>query len=777
MSLQPHTRYYWNVTVWDQKGRKGETSDLAWFETGKLDISEWTARWITDHQDKEHEPAPLFRKTFVVDKPVEEARVYIASAGYHELFINGQRVGSDYLDPGYTHFDKRILYVTHDITPFLKEGENVVAAVLGNGWYNIQSVAVWDFHEARWRGRPAMMGEIRIQYEDESMDTIHTDQSWLTHTGAYTYDNLYSGDRYDARLEEEGWKESGFDDSHWQEALVTQAPASKVVAQQMPGIWITEELKPVAMQTFSDRLYVYSFPKNIAGLTRLKVTGEAGTRITLKHGELLKANGRLEPGNIDVYYHPVKPGEVFQMDVFTLKGTGEEEVYMPAFSYHGFQYVEVESNQPVRLTEESLTALFMHTDIQPVGSFSCSDPLLNKIWDATMLAYRSNIHSIPTDCPQREKNGWTADAHIAIDLALLGFDGITLYEKWMNDFIDNQREEGDISGIIPSSGWGYGMAIGPVWDAAMFIIPNALYNYYGDTRCIENLWPTLVRYLEYLKTKEVDGYLVHGLGDWVYWKSTTPNEYTSTAYYYLDYTLMARFVSLLGKDPAPYQQKAAETRELINRKFFDSSTGVYANGTQAAQAVALSLGLVPEGKEQLVADKLQEVVAENDHFLDFGLLGSRTVPAMLTAYGYVEDAMLMITKTDAPSWGYWVETMGYTTLPETWTLSPEFRDASLNHVFMGDVSAWMMNQLAGINYDERNPGFNHIRITPHFVRQLEWAKGSYRSVRGCIESEWQRKEGQVELMVTIPLNCTAEISVGDFSRQVKAGRHTFTFPE
>lgn len=170
-------------------------------------------------------------------------------------------------------------------------------------------------------------------------------------------------------------------------------------------------------------------------------------------------------------------------------------------------------------------------------------------------------------------------------------------------------------------------------------------------------------------------------------------------------------------------------------------------------------------------------MAENDHFLDFGLLGSKTVPAMLTAYGYVEDAMLMITKTDAPSWGYWVETMGYTTLPETWTLSPEFRDASLNHVFMGDVSAWMMNQLAGINYDKRNPGFNHIRITPHFVRQLEWAKGSYCSVRGCIESEWQRKEGQVELMVTIPLNCTAEISVGDFSRQVKAGRHTFIFPE
>jgi len=777
MSLQPHTRYYWNVIVWDQQGRKGELSDLAWFETGKLDVSEWSAHWITDHQDKEHEPAPLFRKTFSLNKKIKEARLYIASAGYHEVFLNGQRVGENYLDPGYTHFDKRILYVTHDITSLLEEGENVIATVLGNGWYNIQSVAVWNFEKARWRNRPAMIAEVRVTYEDDSIDTIRTDESWLTHTGAYTYDNLYSGDKYDATLEEEGWKEAGFKDSHWQNVRITQAPAPKIVAQQMPGIRITEELKPVSMKAFSDKLYVYSFPKNIAGLPKIKVKGEAGTRITLKHGELLKSNGRLEQGNIDVYYHPVKPEEIFQTDVLTLKGTGEEEIYMPAFSYHDFQYVEVESDKPVQLTEESLTALFMHTDLQPVGSFSCSNPLLNKIWDATMLAYRSNIHSIPTDCPQREKNGWTADAHIAIDLALLGFDGITLYEKWMNDFMDNQREAGDVSGIIPSSGWGYGTAIGPVWDAAMFIIPNALYNYYGDTRSIETLWPVMERYLTYLKTMEVNGYLKHGLGDWVYWKAITPNEYTSTAYYYLDYVLMARFASLLGKDPAPYQQKAEQLRQLINQKFFDPATGVYANGTQAAQAVALSLGLVPEGQEQLVADKLQEVVAGNEHFLDFGLLGSKTVPAMLTQYGYIEDAMKMITKTEAPSWGYWVETMGYTTLPETWTLSPEFRDASLNHVFMGDVSAWMMNQLAGINYDESHPAFEHIRITPHFVKELEWVKGSYKSVKGLIESEWQRKEGEVELRVTVPVNCSATISAGNFSQEVKAGKHVFTFSQ
>lgn len=773
--IQSHTRYYWNVTVWDGNGKKCQTSETATFETAKLKQEDWSGKWITDDLDKEVEPAPMFRKTFPVEKELKDARVYIAAAGYYEMFINGSRVGENYLDPGYTHFDKRILYVTHDVTDLLKEGTNAIATVLGNAWYNIQSKAVWDFETARWRDRPRMLCEIRLTYSDGSVETIVSDESWRTNTGPYTYNNLYSGDMYDARLEEEGWKTAGFDDSGWSTAKKTVAPAPLVVAQQMPGIRITEELKPVSVKKFTDKLYVYTFEKNIAGLPRLKVKGTPGTRITLKHGELLKADGRLEQGNINVYYHPVKPYEVFQMDVFTLKGTGEEEIFMPSFAYHGFQYVEVESSEPITLTENNLTALFMHTDVEPVGSFSCSDPLLNKIWDATMLAYRGNLHSIPTDCPQREKNGWTADAHIAIDLALLGFDGITLYEKWMNDFVDNQRDNGMISGIIPSSGWGFGDWPGPVWDAAMFIIPNALYEYYGDTRTIEKLYPTMERYLRYLNGKEKEGLLPFGLGDWVYWKATTNNAYTSTAYYYLDNVLMARFAELLSKDGSSYQKKAESLRQLINKRFFNPETGVYAEGTQTAQALALYLGIVPEGKEQLVADRLQKVVADNDHFLDFGLLGSKTVPAMLTKYGYVEDAMKMITKTDAPSWGYWVETMGYTTLPETWTLSPEFRDASLNHVFMSDVSAWMMNHLAGINHDVSSPGFKKIRITPYFVKNIDWAKGEYKSVRGRIASEWKRVGDKVDLTVTIPADCSAEVIAAGQIHAVSSGTHHFTF--
>jgi alpha-L-rhamnosidase len=775
--LQPHTMYYWVVTGWDEKGRKTLTSDTVYFETAKFSADDWSAKWITDNHDKDYEPASLFRKKITINKEVEKARLYIAAAGYYEAFINDSRVGVNYLDPGYTHFDKRILYVTHDITYSLEPGENIIAAVLGNGWYNEQSVAVWNFHEARWRNRPRMMCELRVTYVDGTVETFGTDESWKTATGPYLYNNIYSGDIYDARLDK-GWKTLNCDDSDWQPATLTQSPAPLVTAQQAPGISVTDYYSPDSVKKFSDKLYVFSFPENIAGLCRLHVKGAAGTKVTLKYGELLKENGRLEQGNIDVYYHPVKPYEKFQTDIYYLRGDEAGESYMPSFAYHGFQYVEVEASEPVELNEESLTACFIHTDLSPVGVFTCSNELMNKIWDATMLTYRSNIHSIPTDCPQREKNGWTADAHVAIDLGLLGFDGVTFYEKWMNDFIDNQREAGNISDIIPSSGWGYGGLPNPVWEAALFIIPNALYNYYGDTRCIENLYPVMERYLAYLQTKEIDGgYLPFGLGDWVYWKTTTSNEYTSTVYYYSDYTLMARFAALLGKDPAPYEQKAARLKELINTKFFNATANTYAEGSQTAQAVALYSGIVPEGREEAVAAKLKEVVAANDHFLDFGLLGSKTVPAMLTRYGYVEDAMKMVLKTEAPSWGYWVETMGYTTLPETWTLSPEFHDASLNHVFMGDVSAWMMNRIAGINYDASKPGFRNILITPHFVKELNWAEGTYWSVNGYIYSYWKREKGEIILEVNIPVNCTADIIVNGDKQSVGSGLHTFTYTD
>lgn len=774
--LKPLTRYSWDVTVWDMHGRKCHTSEQASFETAMFSANDWQAKWITDSQDKEYGPAPLFRKNMEIagTKKILSARAYISATGYYEMFINGKRVGKNYLDPGYTDFSKRILYTVHDISTLLTQGKNAVTAILGNGWYNEQGPATWNFHKAEWRNRPRLLAEIHICYDDGTEDVISTDDTWKASTGANIYNCIYTGDHVDLRQEEKGWKLPDFNDSKWAKAEEVPAPVSLLTAQQMPGIGITEEVAASDLKKISDQLYVYSFPKNMSGFCRLKVKGESGTRIALKHSEMLKNDGRVEQRNVDFFFYPRNKGEVFQQDELILRDANEGVEFTPSFTYHGFQYVEVESSKPIELKKESLTALFVHTDVKSVGSFECSNPTLNKIWKATRQSYLSNLESIPTDCPQREKNGWTADAHISVDLGLLNFDGITVYEKWMDDFIDNQRGKGDVTGIVPSNNWGWEQ--GPVWDAALFIIPDALYQYYGDSRCIQKMVPTLDRYLAYLDKEEKEGLIPFGLGDWVPYKSKTNNTYTSTAYYYLDYKLRASFAKILGEDDSRFLAKAEKIRKDINDHFFNPETNAYAEGTQTAQALALYLGLPPEGKEKQVAEKLHGLVAGNNYFLDFGVIGSKTVLRMLTQYGYVEDAIKMAMKTEAPSWGYWVDKLGYTTLAEEWVTDPVKNGSSLNHVFLGDISAWMINQLAGINYDPKEPGFAHILITPHFVTDLSWVKGQYQSVKGLISSEWKRENGKVVLNITIPEGCKASIIIADgFNKEVGAGKHQFEF--
>lgn len=774
--LVSNSQYFWCVEVMTDKKSEPVSSPIYIFETAKLSSNDWTAKWISDDKDKEVEEAPMLRKSFSLEKknPVQ-ARLYVSATGYYEAFINGKRVGENYLDPGNTHYDRRNLYVTHDVTSLLSEsGNNVIAAVLGNGFANCQSKAVWNFEKARWRNRPALLCELRITYDDGSVQIINSDQSWRTATGPYTYNNIYSGDRYDETLDMPGWNTAKFDDSSWEKAVSIPSPSPILEAQTMPAIRINDELQPQLLKNIGDTVYVYDMGKNIAGFCRLKVKDAKGVRFTLRHGELLKQDGTLEPGNIDVYYRPEKPGEVFQCDEFTAATNGEE-LYTPQFTYHGFRYVQVHCSKPITLDEHSLRGLHVHTALKKVGDFSCSNELLNKIYQATCLSYVNNCHSIPTDCPQREKNGWTCDAWVSADLGLLNYDGIKFYEKWMTDFIDNQLENGDISGIIPTYDWGYGDWPGPVWDAALFFIPDALYRYYGDTCCIARLYPTMERYMKMLQSNEKDGgFLTYGLGDWVYWKDQTNTEYTSTLFYYNDCMMMAHFARLLGKDSAYYDKKAELLRNSINRKFFNAENATYAGGTQTAQAVALYYGIVPADKELEVAWKLHEVVAENDYFLNFGLLGSKTVLPMLTKYGYVEDAYRMATKTETPSWGYQIK-QGYTTLGETWVMNTDFHDASLDHVFLGDIIAWMQNTLAGINITE--PGCRHLSIKPHFVSGLNFAQGSYNSVLGEVKSSWKRHDKGITLSVTIPVGATATVEANDLIKTINSGVHTFEIKE
>ncbi len=740
----PGRRYYWRVISFDKNGRK-HVSEPATFEAGKFSSYQWSARWISDSHDVTYEPAPFFRRRFKLHTNPNDSRAYISALGYYDMYINGRRVSDHHMDPGFTGYDKRSLYVEHDVTALLHKGDNEVIVTLGNGFANCQSRDAWGQEKAPWRTRPQFICEIH----NAGQQVVVTDGGWETACGPVIYNNLYSGEHYDARIQP----------TDWTEVKLCVAPNATLRAQSMPAIRPIRNVTPRLLKSWGDTIHVFDMGMNIAGVCRMDVKGETGTRIHLAHGELLKDDGRLEQGNLDIYYHPLKDDEAFQTDVYILSGGKGVESYQPQFTYHGFRYVEVRCDRPISADNIKLTGLMMRAALERNGSFKCSDELLNRIYDATMLSYEDNIHSIPTDCPQREKNGWTADAHVAIDLALLNYDGITFYEKWMNDFADNQLDNGNISGIIPSGGWGYGDSPGPVWDAGLFIIPLALYDYYGDTTAITRMYPVMNRYMQWLGNLEKeDGTLVCGIGDWLPYSTQTPTDFTSTLYAYADYKMMGRICRILGKPVAEWDCKAETMRERINCKWFDASKALYANGSQAAQAIALYWDVTPDGHEARVAANLDSLVRNNGYALDFGLLGSKSVLRMLTKYGYTDTAFRMATRTEAPSWGYWIDKCDYTTLAETWTLSPEFRDASLNHVFFGDIAAWMTNDIAGLNFDSDTPGFESVIIRPVFFDALDWVEAEYHSVRGRIASRWERnRNGTIKLSVTLPAGVSATL--------------------
>lgn len=399
--LLPFTKYFWKVEVWDKDGNK-TSSDIASFETGMLEMHNWRGSWISDGRDMDYKPAPYFRKEFVVNKSIYSARAYIAVAGLYELYMNGQKVGNHRLDPMYTRFDRRNLYVTYDVTKLIQEGKNAIGVLLGNGWYNHQSIAVWDFHHAPWRNRPAFCMDLHIMYADGTKDIICTDRDWRTREGGLLFNSIYTGEHYDAQAELDGWNLPGYDDSTWRESSYRSVPSTCLTAQQLHPIRSVETFVARRMTSLSDSVYVFDFGQNMSGVTSLKVTGEKGTVIRLKHGERLYSNGRVNTSNIDVYHRPVDDSDPFQTDIITLKGQGEEE-FMPKFNYKGFRYVEVISSHPIKLNERSLTAYFVHSDVPQVGFIQSSDTIINRLWRATNKAYLSNLMGYPTDCPQREK--------------------------------------------------------------------------------------------------------------------------------------------------------------------------------------------------------------------------------------------------------------------------------------------------------------------------------------------------------------------------------------
>lgn len=776
--LNPLTKYYWKVNVWDKDG-KPTSSQVSTFETGMMGRSNWKGSWISDHHDIHHKAAPYFRKAFEIKKTIQSARAYIAAAGLYELSLNGEKVGKNMLDPMYTRFDKRTLYVVHDVTKQLQSGENAIGVILGNGWYNHQSLAVWDFDKAPWRNRPAFCMDLRIVYTDGTEETIVSEQDWKTSAGPITYNSIYTGEHYDARLEQDGWNKAHFDDSKWKGVKYRSAPADLIISQQTVPIRLITPCSPISIKKIDNRTYVFDMGQNMAGVTEVKAKGAAGTILKIKHGERLDDRGRINLANIDVYFRGDKATDPFQTDIFTLSGRKEDK-FTPKFNYKGFRYVEITSTEPVALQDLKITSYFMHSDVDAIGEVKTSSKLVNDLWKVTNNAYLSNLMGYPTDCPQREKNGWTGDGHLAIETALYNFDGITVYEKWLADHRDEQQPNGVLPDIIPTGGWGYRTANGLDWTSTIAIIPWQIYLFYGDSRLLEDCYENIKRYVNYVSHISPEGLTTFGRGDWVPVKSTSNLELTSSIYFYVDATILASAAKLFGKqdDYVKYDALSKKIKNAINNKFLDLSTGIYASGTQTELSMPLHWDVVPEDMKSQVAANLNKKVQETDFHLDVGVLGAKALLNALKNNGYEETAYQVAVQDTYPSWGWWVVN-GATTLLENWDLQAE-RDISDNHMMFGEIGGWFFKSLGGILPDTSQPGFKHILLKPIFPNALDQSEVKHRSAYGTIISKWKKNKKTITYDIVIPANTTATFytptNVKDQATiQLGSGKHKLIF--
>ena len=777
--LRPFTKYYWRVNVWDKDGVKS-SSAINSFETGMMGMEHWQGAWISDNKDINYRPAPYFRKVFDARKKIRSARAYIAVAGLYELYINGEKIGNHRLDPLYTRFDRRNFYVTYDITSQIQKGKNAIGVLLGNGWYNHQSMAVWDFHRAPWRNRPAFCMDVRITYEDGSVEVVSTERDWKTSSGALIFNSIYTAEHYDARLEQKGWNTVNFDDSKWNGVGYRAVPSQNVVSQQVQPIRAVETIPVKTWKKLNDTTYVFDFARNMAGVTRIKVSGEEGTVVRLKHGERLYDNGRVNTSNIDVYHRPVDNSDPFQTDILVLSGKGEDE-FMARFNYKGFRYVEVTSTNPLVLNENSLTAYFVHSDVPQKGTIHTSNALINRLWWATNNAYLSNLMGYPTDCPQREKNGWTGDGHFAIETALYNYDGITVYEKWLADHRDEQQPNGVLPDIIPTGGWGYGTDNGLDWTSTIALIPWNIYMFYGDHKLLADCYENIRRYVDYVDRTSPTGLTSWGRGDWVPVKSHSSKELTSSVYFYVDTKILANAAKMFNKteDYKYYSALANKIKNAINDKFLNRETGIYGSGVQTEQSVPLQWGIVPEELKRKVARNLAKQVEAAGFHLDVGVLGAKAILNALSENGEAETAYKLAAQDTYPSWGCWIAN-GATTLLENWDLNAT-RDISDNHMMFGEIGGWFYKGLGGIFPDPENPGFKHILLRPNFPSGLNELEARYQSPYGEICSKWERKKNRIVYHVTVPANSTATFYApdnvkGERAVNLEAGKHILELP-
>lgn len=771
-SLKSFTRYYWKLRVWDQDHKPAAWSQNAWFETAVLPGTAWDAQWIgAGSKAPEQEadfykdrPAPVFRKTFRVQKQIKNARLYITGLGYYEACLNGQKIGKEMLAPGWTSFDKTVLYRTFDLTSLFKPGANAIGVMLGNGWYNPLPLRMWGSRNLRERitvGEPCFTAMMRIEYTDGSNENIRTDKSWQVVAGPVIRNNVYLGEHYDARKAIEQWQGN---DGIWMEskpAVLVRGPLGKLVAQLQPGVEVTQVIKPVKITELKPGIFIADMGQNFAGVLRIRLKAAAGTRVVLRYGEDVYKDGSLN--GMTAVAGQVKNGNggagapyvAWQEDSYTAAGKGEE-VWNPRFTFHGFRYVEIKGWPGVPRPSD-IEGLRMNAAVEETGSFQCSNAVFNRLDQNIRWTFLSNVFSVQSDCPAREKYGYGGDMFCSADAFNFNFDMGNFYKKVLQDHEDDQRPLGGITETAPYVGIADaspGDQSGPLGFQLGFPYTiKQVYDFYGDDRVIRKHYAALTRQIRFLTDSAKQHLYDVELSDHES-LDEKPVAFTASCFYLHHVQLMSEFAGILGKteDVKKYRQLANSIREAIVKKFYNPQTGVFDNGTQSAQFFGLWNNLPGEADRAKALEAMQNAVAKKGYHLSTGIFGTKMLFDVLRVHNRNDLAYTIADQRSFPGWGHMIEG-GATTLWETWKYSDN--TYSQNHPMFGSVGEWFYRSLLGIN--AAAPGFGKIRIKPQPAGNLTYASGSYRSVAGTIQSSWRKEGGGYQLAVTIPPNTSAEV--------------------
>jgi alpha-L-rhamnosidase len=765
--LKSGNRYYWQVKIWDNKGKESKWSTTAYYEMGLLSQSDWKAKWIEMENDTlRYSPSPHFRKEFMTTKTVSTARIYVTSHGFYELQLNGKKVGDQVLTPGWTSYGKRLQYQVYDVTNMLLKGNNAIGAVLGDGWY--RGTLGWGNNWAIYGKRLGVLFQLKITYTDGSESMVISDETWkASNDGAIRMNDIYNGETFDATKKLIGWNNPGYDDKNWQHVKIGYYNNVNLIASEGSPIRKIQEIKPVKIFRTPKGKLIADMGQNMVGWLKLKVSGKKGTVVTLRHAEVMDKYGEFYTTNLRVAKCQL---------TYTLDGSGEE-LYEPRFTFMGFRFVEI-SGFPGELKVDNLTGVVVHSDMAVTGSYECSNNLINQLQHNIQWGQKGNFVDVPTDCPQRdERLGWTGDAQAFCRTAAFNMDVSSFFTKWFKDIVADQKPGGEVPDVIPdilnkqdavsvqpSSGWG---------DVSV-IAPWTMYLVYGDKDFLVNQYQSMKAWVEYIRKKAGDSYIWKGgskYGDWLFYhppvnNHTEPDGYTdhdfiATAFYAYSTSILAEAAKDLGKtdDAKMYADLFNKIKDVFINEYITKAGRVGTN-SQTSFVLALKFNLLPENLRAKAAEFLVNDVKSRNNHLSTGFLGTPYLCHVLSDNGYTDTAYDLLLQETYPSWLYPVK-MGATTIWERWDgekTDSTFQDPgmnSFNHYAYGAIGDWMYRVSAGI--ETMGPGYKHIILQPHPTGKLTYSRASFESSYGTIASGWERKDGKVIIKVMIPANTSATI--------------------